>query len=156
MMRKVDSFGRALWNATAFKIYRGSNTTTHNHRRSFFSRMDLNGKLWFESFFHPSPPVRKARSNKGSKKPSSLDRIFQTLSDMIHAASSPDQVLEQASAFFLASRKNTSATSEDEFMAKAMEELCSAVAFNRTSKKYLMKVAKTAFEEVSVTSVATV
>jgi len=150
MIRKVDSLGRALWNATAFKMHKNANdnaTSRTKNNRSFFSRMDLNGKVWFESFFAPSPSRKVRNSRANNKYQSSLDRIFQKVSNVILSAASADQVLEEASAIFFATNKNNSGGI---FMSSTMEKLCSAMAFNHTSKKYLMKVAKNAFEEVSL------
>lgn len=148
MIRKVDSLGRAIWNATAFKMYKNvdaANRTKNN--LSFFSRMDLNGKIWFESFFAPSPSRKVRKIGNTKTHQSSLDRIFQKVSNVILSAANADQLLEEASAIFFATSKNNSGGI---FMSSTMEKLCSAMAFNHTSKKYLMKVTKNAFEEVSL------
>ena len=138
VMRKVDSLGKALWNATTFsakEAYEMGRKADLDIFPSFFSKIEANSKSWlknsifnmFVSHEDEDNQQRKRSSSSRTKHHSAnnLDDVVLGISDMLRAASK-------------------SMTAGEAFMAAAIDS-----AMNETSMNDLLDIATRVLQDAS-------
>jgi hypothetical protein len=139
VMNKVDSLGKALWNATtvsAKQAYEKGIKSELEMFPSFFYKMEANGKSWLKESIFNMFVSQEDEDTQQKKRPSSSRTKH-------HSASNLDDVVSGISDMLRAAGKSMAAG--EAFMAAAIEK-----AMNETSMNDWVDIAARAFEDASL------
>jgi hypothetical protein len=140
VIRKVDSLGKALWNATTVSAKEAYEKGIKSDRElfpSFFSKMEANGKSWLKDSIFNMFVSQEDEDDQQKKRPSSTRTKH-------HSRSNLDDVVSGISDMLRAAGK--SMTAGEALIAASIDN-----AMNETSMNDWVDIATRAFEEASLT-----